>query len=128
MTDHHIDDHDRGLDNDLPRLISRRRAVGLLAGGLGSALVAACASSPEWSGAGRRRHRRRHAAAGGSIPEEIAGPFPGAGSNGPNVLTESGVVRRDITCAACRRATPGQLATASGSASHAIVLAPNVGV
>jgi protocatechuate 3,4-dioxygenase beta subunit len=31
------------------------------------------------------------------IPEETAGPFPGDGSNGPNVLTESGVVRRDIT-------------------------------
>jgi protocatechuate 3,4-dioxygenase beta subunit len=33
----------------------------------------------------------------GSIPEETGGPFPGDGSNGPNVLTESGVVRQDIT-------------------------------
>jgi protocatechuate 3,4-dioxygenase beta subunit len=32
-----------------------------------------------------------------SIPEETAGPFPGDGSNGPNVLAESGVVREDIT-------------------------------
>jgi protocatechuate 3,4-dioxygenase beta subunit len=31
------------------------------------------------------------------IPEETAGPFPGDGSNGPNVLAEEGVVRRDIT-------------------------------
>lgn len=31
------------------------------------------------------------------IPEETAGPFPGDGSNGPNVLNQSGVVRRDIT-------------------------------
>jgi protocatechuate 3,4-dioxygenase beta subunit len=30
------------------------------------------------------------------IPEETAGPFPADGSNGPNVLTQSGVVRRDI--------------------------------
>ena len=30
------------------------------------------------------------------IPEETAGPYPGDGSNGPNVLTESGVVRDDI--------------------------------
>ena len=30
------------------------------------------------------------------IPEETAGPFPGDGSNGPDVLTESGVVRSDI--------------------------------
>jgi protocatechuate 3,4-dioxygenase beta subunit len=32
-----------------------------------------------------------------AIPEETAGPYPGDGSNGPNVLTESGVVRSDIT-------------------------------
>ena len=31
------------------------------------------------------------------VPDETAGPFPGDGSNGPNVLSESGVVRRDIT-------------------------------
>jgi protocatechuate 3,4-dioxygenase beta subunit len=30
------------------------------------------------------------------IPEETAGPFPGDGSNGPNALTQSGVVRSDI--------------------------------
>ncbi|HEX8029657.1 MAG TPA: intradiol ring-cleavage dioxygenase [Vicinamibacterales bacterium] len=31
------------------------------------------------------------------VPEETAGPYPGDGSNGPTVLTASGVVRRDIT-------------------------------
>jgi protocatechuate 3,4-dioxygenase beta subunit len=31
-----------------------------------------------------------------TIPEETAGPFPGDGSNGVNVLTQSGVVRSDI--------------------------------
>jgi protocatechuate 3,4-dioxygenase beta subunit len=31
------------------------------------------------------------------IPDETAGPYPGDGSNGPNVLAESGVVRSDIT-------------------------------
>jgi protocatechuate 3,4-dioxygenase beta subunit len=30
------------------------------------------------------------------VPEETAGPYPGDGSNGPNVLTQSGVVRSDI--------------------------------
>ncbi|MCB0889942.1 MAG: 3,4-dioxygenase subunit beta, partial [Nocardioidaceae bacterium] len=30
------------------------------------------------------------------IPEDMAGPFPGDGSNGPDVLEQSGVVRRDI--------------------------------
>jgi protocatechuate 3,4-dioxygenase beta subunit len=31
------------------------------------------------------------------IPQETGGPYPGDGSNGPNVLTESGIVRSDIT-------------------------------
>jgi protocatechuate 3,4-dioxygenase beta subunit len=31
------------------------------------------------------------------IPDETGGPFPGDGSNGPDVLAESGVVRADIT-------------------------------
>jgi protocatechuate 3,4-dioxygenase beta subunit len=35
--------------------------------------------------------------ANGEIPEETSGPYPGDGSNGANVLTQSGIVRRDIT-------------------------------
>jgi protocatechuate 3,4-dioxygenase beta subunit len=31
------------------------------------------------------------------IPTETGGPFPGDGSNGPDVLSENGVVRKDIT-------------------------------
>src|SRR3954470_17487005 len=31
------------------------------------------------------------------IPTETGGPFPGDGSNGPDVLAESGVIRKDIT-------------------------------
>jgi protocatechuate 3,4-dioxygenase beta subunit len=31
------------------------------------------------------------------IPQETAGPYPGDGSNGPNALSESGIVRSDIT-------------------------------
>lgn len=37
------------------------------------------------------------AAAGTEIPEETSGPYPGDGSNGVNVLTESGIVRSDIS-------------------------------
>lgn len=46
--------------------------------------------------------------AAGEIPEETAGPYPGDGSNGPDVLTESGVVRSDIT---------GSFGSASGVAA-----------
>jgi len=82
------DDHDRGLGFDLPRLISRRRALGVMLGGVGSAVVVACGGSSSTPEA---------ASSSASIPEETAGPYPGDGSNGPNVLTESGVVRSDIT-------------------------------
>ena len=34
---------------------------------------------------------------GVEIPDETAGPFPADGTNGPNVLTEDGVLKRDIT-------------------------------
>ena len=32
----------------------------------------------------------------GEITDQTAGPFPGDGSNGPDVLAESGIVRGDI--------------------------------
>jgi len=45
MTD--IEEHDLGLSHDLPLLVSRRRALGLLAGGLGATALAACGSSDD---------------------------------------------------------------------------------
>jgi protocatechuate 3,4-dioxygenase beta subunit len=44
-----------------------------------------------------------------NIPEETGGPYPGDGSNGQNVLTEHGVVRRDI-----RSSFDGYTGTAEG--------------
>jgi protocatechuate 3,4-dioxygenase beta subunit len=43
------------------------------------------------------------------IPQETAGPFPGEGSNGPNVLNQTGVVRSDI-----RSSFAGLSGTAAG--------------
>ncbi len=100
LEDHDIEDHDRGLSHDLPRLVARGEAARLgrrglfgLVGGVG--LTAALASCAEDGGNGSTSGSA--SAGGGEIPEETAGPFPGDGSNGPNVLTESGVVRSDIT-------------------------------
>jgi protocatechuate 3,4-dioxygenase beta subunit len=81
-------DHDGGLAADLPRLISRRRALTVLTGGAASAVLAAC---------GRSAEPKPATSATGTIPEETAGPYPGDGSNGPNALATSGVVRSDIT-------------------------------
>ena len=91
-------EHDLGLSHDLPRMVTRslgRRGVLGILGGLGVATVAGCGETAS-TGAGRAGTSSVTVAAG-EIPEETAGPFPADGSNGPNVLTESGVVRRDLT-------------------------------
>jgi protocatechuate 3,4-dioxygenase beta subunit len=64
--------------------------------GLGAASVglAACASSTTSSSAGATTTAA--STGSGEIPDETAGPYPGDGSNGPDVLAESGIVRSDI--------------------------------
>ena len=54
----------------------------------------------------------------GEIPEETGGPYPGDGSNGPNVLTESGVVRSDITSSLRLRLRESPRACRSPSSSR----------
>ncbi|SDH07687.1 Dioxygenase [Lentzea fradiae] len=86
------DNHDRGLQFDLATLIGRRRALSLL-GGAGLTLVACAPSTSPGTTAPATTTN------GGvleAIPEETAGPYPGDGSNGPNALTQSGIVRSDI--------------------------------
>ncbi|MBZ5735867.1 3,4-dioxygenase subunit beta [Nocardioides sp. TRM66260-LWL] len=115
-----LEDHDLGLAHDLPILLARRRAMGRrgllgLLGGVGAAAaLTACgaeetasssASSAATSGAATvpggppagGMGAAATAVAAGEIPEETAGPYPGDGSNGPDALAESGVVRSDLT-------------------------------
>ena len=113
--DHHHHDHDRGLEFDVRTLMSRRHALPLLAG-VGATALVGCATQDESSTAASSSPAESSATTGPTgtssptdsatsdtveqcveIPEETAGPFPGDGSNGPNVLTESGIVRSDIT-------------------------------
>jgi hypothetical protein len=99
-----VHDHDQGLSWDLSTLMTRRRALQLAAAG-GLAAVVGCGSSGETSGAStaatatadRSTSATTAAGTASEIPEETAGPFPADGSNGVNVLAESGIVRRDIT-------------------------------
>jgi protocatechuate 3,4-dioxygenase beta subunit len=101
--------HDLGLSHDLPTLLNRRHAIGLLSmGGLVAAL-AACSpgsGSTDPTGAPSGAPSGAPPAGGddsgadvgaGEIPEETNGPFPADGTNGPNALTTTGVVRSDIT-------------------------------
>jgi protocatechuate 3,4-dioxygenase beta subunit len=96
--------------SDQIRPLGRRRALQLL-GGAGLAALAACAgkagdgastatTGPATTGTAPGAAAPGATAGGGSsgaIPEETAGPYPGDGSNGPDVLDDRGIVRRDIT-------------------------------
>jgi protocatechuate 3,4-dioxygenase beta subunit len=100
-----IDETDRGLVYDLRTLVDRRRALGLF-GGIGAAALLAACGGPDSSGQGSAATGTTAASGttgstSGSgdlteVPDETGGPYPGDGSNGPNVLDDSGVVRGDI--------------------------------
>lgn len=101
LSNDEIEDHDRGLAFDIETLVGRRRALGwFAAGGLGVAL-AACGSSDKNGSVSSSSTSSAVSAvtASGvsSVPAETGGPYPADGTNGPDVLTESGVVRQDIT-------------------------------
>jgi protocatechuate 3,4-dioxygenase beta subunit len=86
--------------SDEPLLLDRRRAL-LLLGGFGMATIVGCGSDGKASSAASTTSTTAGAAttaatAGSVIPEETAGPYPGDGSNGPDVLAEGDVVRSDI--------------------------------
>jgi protocatechuate 3,4-dioxygenase beta subunit len=106
MTAHEHDDlHDRGLQFDLSTLtglLRRRRLLGLFAGAGAATALAACGSADEPAASSATPSATTSASGSASasyteIPEETAGPYPGDGSNGPNVLSRSGIVRSDIT-------------------------------
>jgi protocatechuate 3,4-dioxygenase beta subunit len=114
-----LENHDRGLDYDLTRLLHRRGMLKLVAGaglaGAGLITLGACAddtstaktTSPQSGGSagkpgggpagGAPEPTQTSDTANGEIPEETSGPYPGDGSNGANALTQSGIVRSDIT-------------------------------
>ncbi|MGA5203205.1 intradiol ring-cleavage dioxygenase [Streptomyces variegatus] len=84
-------EHGGGLSHDLP-VLARRRMIRLMAG---ASLLPLVGCTPEGTSASPSSSASSAGCA--EIPEETAGPFPGDGSNGVNVLKESGVVRSDIT-------------------------------
>jgi len=108
MTAHNLhDDHDDfgGLHRDLRATgaVMDRRGVLRLAArfgmGAGALQLLGCGgssspTSPTETGTGTSTGTGTGACS--TIPQETAGPYPGDGSNGPNVLGLTGVVRSDI--------------------------------
>ncbi len=99
---HDHDDHDDhgGLHRDLlatGRTVDRRtmlRASAALGVGVGALQLFGCGGSSV-TGADTTTPAN-NAGTCTRIPEETAGPYPGDGSNGANVLNQTGVVRSDI--------------------------------
>jgi protocatechuate 3,4-dioxygenase beta subunit len=85
-TTHHDDHaHGDGLHEDLVKLASRRDALRMFGVGGAAAILTTLAPSGAFA-----------ATPTAEVPTETAGPYPGDGSNGPDVLDDSGIVRHDI--------------------------------
>ncbi len=79
------DDHGDGLHEDLFKLASRRDALKLFGAAGAASILTTLGASQAFAKTPT-----------GKVPTETAGPYPGDGSNGPDVLNDSGIVRHDI--------------------------------
>ncbi|MCO1337542.1 3,4-dioxygenase subunit beta [Kocuria polaris] len=79
---------DQGLSFDVATLLERRRVLSLIGLGAAAFSLAACEAATTAGAASSSGLEE--------VPQETAGPFPGNGSNGPDVLQESGILRSDI--------------------------------
>lgn len=80
-----IEEHDRGFGYDIS-VMSRRRVLLGLGAVAGLTALTACGTAETTAAEPTTE----------AAPQETMGPYPGDGSNGPNVLIESGVVRSDV--------------------------------
>ena len=123
---HHDDDHDDmgGLHRDLRAtggVMDRRRVLRMAASwgaGLSVLNLLGCGSTADVTGATATTDGTSAGTVSGGgatagscsrVPEETAGPYPADGSNGANVLNQTGVVRGDI-----RSSFAGLSGTAAG--------------
>nr|WP_254184332.1 3,4-dioxygenase subunit beta [Micrococcus luteus] len=107
------DVEDQGAAFDVGTLVSRRNALGIFGAGAGALVLAACgvqegASSSSGStsaSASSSSPAASSSSAASASPSatltemvtENARPYPGGGSNGPDVLDASGIERSDLT-------------------------------
>jgi protocatechuate 3,4-dioxygenase beta subunit len=90
--------YDQGLMFDLGTALSRRRVLAVVGAGAGAATVGLFArGSGAFAAVASASGSTEPSAPATEIPEETAGPYPGDGSNGPDILEQTGIVRSDIT-------------------------------
>lgn len=93
---------DQGLGFDIGTLMNRRKVLTVFGLGASAFGLAACGAGAGGSGASASSSASTSpspsatALAVDEIPDETAGPYPGDGSNGPDVLEQSGIVRSDL--------------------------------
>ena len=89
---------DQGLGFDVGTLLSRRQLLWTFGAGAAAVGLAACGGGTTEPTTSASATASASASAAGltEIPDETAGPYPGDGSNGPDVLALSGIVRSDI--------------------------------
>jgi protocatechuate 3,4-dioxygenase beta subunit len=117
LLDHPEDDVvDQGARFDVHTILSRRGVLAAVGVGAGTLALAACTAqtsasigttSTSTAGSTSTATATESTTSTSStsstidvtseIPDETAGPYPGDGSNGPDVLEESGIVRQDLT-------------------------------
>ncbi|MFT3860321.1 intradiol ring-cleavage dioxygenase [Micropruina sp.] len=86
---------DQGLQFDLGTLLSRRGILGVFGVGAVGLTLAACTTGTAASSSASATATSSTGLT--EIPDETNGPYPGDGTNGPDILEQSGVVRSDIT-------------------------------
>ena len=84
-TPHPEHDHGDGLHEDLVKLATRRDALRIFGVGTAAAILSTLGAANALA-----------ATPTGEVPDETSGPYPGDGTNGPDVLADSGIVRHDI--------------------------------
>lgn len=87
---------DQGLAFDIGTLFTRRRAFQVAGIASVGAMLASCTSASTASTSSSASASATSTTGLTEIPDETAGPYPGDGSNGPDILEQSGVVRSDI--------------------------------
>ncbi len=87
---------DQGAGFDVTTLLTRRRVLSIAGVGVGALALAACGAGGSGSSA-TSGSSASSSTSDGEIPQETNGPYPADGTNGVNVLEESGIVRSDIT-------------------------------
>ncbi len=122
-----IDEDHRGLVYDVQTLIDRRRALGIFGGVALTSLLAACGAQPTdaattpatadpTSPSPSSTQTPEASSPIEEVPDETGGPYPADGSNGVDVLDDSGIVRSDI------RSSFGSSATVAAGVPLAIAL------